>query len=367
MQYRMRRILSFSLSIICLTSGITCRADSPAVSAQAYILMDAESGRVLLAHNETQEKSIASTTKIMTALVALEHSEPSDQVTVKREYLREGSSMYLAEGEVVTMEELLYGLLLPSGNDAAECIAGACGGRDAFVAQMNEKAAQLGMTHTSFANPSGLDEDGHYSCALDMAHLAACAMKNPTFARIAATKTATAGTRTMGNHNKLLGSFDGCIGLKTGYTGDAGRTLVTCAERDGLRLVAVTLHDSSDWTDHAALYEYGFSVYHSEPAVRRGADCAVTAVRGGVETSARALASESFSYPLAEGETLTTRLALPESVQAPVQKGQKLGELIILLNENEVGRIDLVSDRTVQAASVKKAGLAEKLWRLLSK
>lgn len=276
--------------------------------------------------------------------------------------------MYLTEGETLTMEELLYGLLLPSGNDAAECIADYCGnGKENFVAWMNEKATELGMTRTSFANPSGLDEEGHYSCASDMARLAVYAMKNPTFARIAGTKTAAAGTRTMGNHNKLLGSFAGCIGLKTGYTGAAGRTLVTCAEQDGLRLIAVTLHDSSDWDDHAALYEYGFSTYRCQNIVQRGERRATLAVRGGAETGVAALAARSFAYPISEGECVSVRAELPESVQAPVRKGQKLGELVFLLNGNPVGRVDLVSDRAIDAVTAKKAGAAEKLWNLLTK
>ena len=219
-----RCIAVFSIAVLLLTSGLTCQASAPEPAAAAYVLMEADSGRVLLARNEEQRRSIASTTKIMTCLVALEHSTLTDKVTVRREHLREGSSMYLAEGETLTMEELLYGLMLPSGNDAAECIAAHCGGSGGskqFIAWMNEKAASLGMTHTAFLNPSGLDESGHGSCALDMARLAACAMQDPTFARIASTRTACVGARTMTNHNKLLASYPGCIGLKTGYTGDA--------------------------------------------------------------------------------------------------------------------------------------------------
>lgn len=363
-----RQLIVFFLAANMLASMIPCQAKAPETFAEAFILMDADSGRVLLAQNETQEKSIASTTKIMTAIVALEHCRLSDVVTVKKAHLKEGSSMYLAEGETLTVEELLYGLLLPSGNDAAECLADHCGsGKENFVAWMNEKASALGMTHTSFANPSGLDEAGHYSCALDMARLAAYAMKNPTFARIAGTKTVTAGTRTMGNHNKLLGSFAGCIGLKTGYTSSAGRTLVTCAERDGLRLIAVTLHDSNDWNDHAALYEYGFSTYHHQSLVQRGENYAAVAVRGGTGTSVKALCAQSFAYPLSEDESVFSRVELPGSVQAPVEAGQKLGELVLRLGSEEIGRIDLVSDSTIAAVSAKKVGFAEKLWNLLTK
>ena len=364
----MRKIFAVFLAAIYLTSDITSRASVPTVSAESYVLMDADSGRVLLGQNETQEKSIASTTKIMTALVAIENSRLSDTVTAKRSHLKAGSSMYLAEGEVVTMEALLYGLLLPSGNDAAECIADHCGGREAFIGKMNEKAKQLGMTHSSFKNPSGLDEDGHYSCALDMARLAAYAMQDPTFARVCATVTATVGERVMGNHNKLLGTVEGCIGLKNGFTDDAGRTLVTCCERDGLRLIAVTLHDSCDKIDHSALYDYGFSAYHRQCVTRCGAVCGTLAVRGGAETSVKALASRGFACCVADGEEAVTRLDLPQSVQAPVEKGQTLGELVILLHGEEIARVPLVSDRAVgRATAAKRSGAAEWLYRLLTK
>lgn len=366
-----RKIMLFLLAALCLTSNITCQASAPETSAEAFILMDAASGRVLASHNELAEKSIASTTKIMTALVALEHSTLSEKVTVRREDLREGSSMYLAEGETLTMEELLYGLLLPSGNDAAECIASYCGGgaRETFIDWMNEKAASLGMTHTAFRNASGLDESGHHSCALDMARLAAYAMRDPVFVRIVSTASASLGTRTMTNHNKLLASYPGCIGLKTGYTGDAGRTLVTCAERDGLRLIAVTLHDGSDWADHAALYDYGFSAYTCAFGAKRGAQYAAVTVG---DTAVGAVAAESFCYPITAGEALSTRTEMVSSLSAPIVCGQKLGELVILCGEAEVGRVDLVSERTVglqeqtTTERPKRQTLAERLWDLLS-
>ena len=367
MQRTMRRILAIILAMCSLTSSITCQASTPDISAESYILMDADSGRVLLHRDETQEKSIASTTKIMTALVAIESCPLTDTTTVKRSHLKEGSSMYLEEGETVTMEALLYGLLLPSGNDAAECIADHCGGRDAFIAKMNEKAKQLGMSHSSFKNPSGLDEEGHYSCALDMARLAAYAINHPAFARICGTVSATVGTRTMGNHNKLLGVEDGCIGLKNGFTDDAGRTLVTCEERDGLRLIAVTLHDSNDKIDHPALYEYGFSTYRRQSAVRIGTSCGTAAVRGGDTPSVRLLAGEGFFYPVSDGEKLSTRLDIDNDIACPVERGEKLGELVILLDGSEIGRVPLVSDRSVRAATEKKSGAAQWLYRLLTK
>lgn len=356
----LKTVLSLAFAALCLAGHTLCQAAAPNVSATAYVLMDADSGRVLASHNETQELAIASTTKIMTAIVALEHSRMSDVVTVKREHLREGSSMYLAEGEQLTMEALLYGLMLPSGNDAAECIADYCGGgTEIFVRWMNEKAAALGMTHTAFVNPSGLDAAGHHSCAIDMARLMAYAMTVPAFAQIVSARTATVGTRTMTNHNKLLGSVEGCIGGKTGYTGGAGRTLVSCTERDGLRLVAVTLHDGSDWADHAALYDYGFAAYRRGTAVERGGVYALAAVRGGESTCVGLAAAEGFAYPLAEGETLTLRVETERAAQAPVREGQTLGSAVVLLDGAEVGRVALVAVNGVRAASTKETA---RIW-----
>ena len=359
----MRQRTAFLLAVCSLLGCVDCAAaqSAPRTGAEAFILIDAESGRVLAGENIERELAIASTTKIMTALVALESGSLSDKVTVKQNHLKEGSSMYLRADEVLTLEDLLYGLLLPSGNDAAECIADHCGGgTERFVAKMNEKAAALGMTHTAFQNPSGLDAQGHYSCALDMARLAACAMREPTFARIASTKTAAVGERMLGNHNKLLASLEGCIGLKTGYTDKAGRTLVTCCERGGLRLIAVTLRDREDWADHAALYDYGFAAYERRCAVLRGEEYVLAPVRGGEKESVPLAAGESFFYPLTAGEELAVSARLPEDLTAPLAAGQTVGELTVSLNGIELGRVPLVCAAAV--AVERKPSLFERLF-----
>ncbi len=252
---KMLRALLRLCLLLCMLPAV---AEAVEVSATAAVLLDADTGQVLYEKNGDEQMLIASTTKIMTALVVLEQAGLDDTVTVTRDHMAEGSSMYLKPGETVRVEELLYGLLLCSGNDAALALTACAGGPEPFVALMNEKAAALGMTRTSFANPNGLDAEGHYSTARDMAVLAAAAMEEPTFRRICSSRSVTIGQRTMENHNRLLRQVEGCIGLKTGYTKAAGRTLVSCAERGGCRLIAVTLRDSDDWADHAALYEYGF-------------------------------------------------------------------------------------------------------------
>ena len=252
----------FLCAVLLIIPVTAYSTEQPAVSAESSILMDGSTGEVLFEKRADQQMRIASTTKIMSALVALEHAGPQDIITVKDIHMTEGSSMYLHPGERVTVEELLYGLLLSSGNDAALALAdGCCGSLAQFVNEMNEKARSIGMNHTSFANPSGLDDENHYSTARDMAKLACYALHNPTLVRIASTRDAVAGNRNMHNHNRLLSSVDGCFGLKTGYTKAAGRTLVSCAVRAGRPLVAVTLNDSDDWRDHSALYHYGFALF----------------------------------------------------------------------------------------------------------
>ncbi len=284
MSVRLLRGLWVLCLIFCITPAV---AEALEVSATAAVLMDADMGQVLYEKNGDRQMLIASTTKIMTALVVLEHAAPDDVITVTPDHMAEGSSMYLRAGETVRVEELLYGLLLCSGNDAALALTECAGGLTPFVALMNEKAAALGMAHTSFANPNGLDADGHYSTARDMAVLAAAAVENPTFRRICSSRSVTIGQRTMENHNRLLRQMEGCVGLKTGYTRAAGRTLVSCAERDGCRLVAVTLQDGNDWADHAALYDYGFRL----TAPRRGVQTALLRLREPLTAACAALHS----------------------------------------------------------------------------
>ena len=293
-----------------------------------------------------------STTKILTALVAIEEGDLSDTVTVSREAAwTEGSSMYLKEGEELTLETLLYGLMLCSGNDAAVAIAEHIAGSAAgFADLMNEKAEELGMTGSSFANPNGLDDEKHYSTARDMAVLACAAVENETLVRIASTKSVTIGGRTMSNHNKLLNLVEGCIGLKTGYTQAAGRTLVSCAERSGQRLVAVTLQDGNDWADHESLLEYGFASYPASRAAVPGQILGTAPVLGGAADTVPLAAAAGFSWPLAEGETLETALELTGPLTAPVSAGTAAGEAVFTVDGREAGRVTLVCGADIPPA-----------------
>lgn len=249
------RVAAAALAMLLL---LTQRAWAVEVSATAAVLMDCGTGRILYEKNADRRMLIASTTKILTALVVLENCGMQQEVTVLPGHMAEGSSMYLKPGEKMTVESLLYGLMLCSGNDAALVLAEACGGQQRFVRLMNDLAAEIGMDSSHFENPNGLDGKEHYSTARDMAKLAAYASAQPVFMRICSTSTAQTAGRSMKNHNRLLRELEGCIGMKTGYTKAAGRTLVSCVERNGRTLVAVTLQDGNDWADHAALYEYGF-------------------------------------------------------------------------------------------------------------
>jgi len=323
---------------------------TPALSAQKAILMDASSGRVLYEKNADARSLIASTTKIMTALLICEQCNPADRVQIPREAVGiEGSSLYLQEGENLSVQDLLYGLMLHSGNDAATALAIYCGGNEsAFVEMMNEKAGRLGLQDTHYANPHGLDHDGNYSTARDLAKLAAFALDNEVFYQAVSCKTVTVGNRSLRNHNKLLFHYEGAIGVKTGYTKAAGRILVSAAERDGRRLIAVTLSAPDDWNDHTALLDYGFSCYRSTALVEEGQVLGHVPVTGGVQEQVPVRAAEGFSYPLAEEETFAVEVQAASFVYAPVEAGLEAGTAVIRVGENIVGRVPLVYAESVE-------------------
>ena len=345
----MKRISSVLLALAILTGlSLPARAAGPAVSAACAILVDAGSGRVLYAHNAQERRPIASTTKLMTALVAVESTpDLSQPVTIREADTRtEGSSMYLKAGEVLTLEELLYGLLLASGNDAALAIARHCAGDvDTFLSWMNQRARDLGMEDTHFATPNGLEDEDNYSTAADMALLAAAVLDNSTLAPMVAAKSVTMGTRTLVNHNKLLWRYEGCVGLKTGYTDKAGRTLVSAATRQGQTLIAVTLNDPDDWDDHAALFDYGFGTCPSHLLARGGRQIGSVPVQGSLVPFVPVEAYRDVTYPLTASERVRVEIRLPERVRAPVEAGQIAGRMTFLLDGQVIGQTYLVYSR----------------------
>ena len=368
----MLRRLAGALAALALAVGLTLPARALETSAGSAILMELESGRVLYEDQADQPRPIASTTKLMTALVALEQGPGlEEEVTIPPEAAGvEGSSLYLKAGERLKFETLLYGMLLHSGNDAAVAVAVlTVGSVEAFAAQMNQKARELGMTNSHFTNPTGLDEEGHYSTARDLALLARACLAQETLAKMAATPSIALEGRSFVNHNKLLWRYEGCVGLKTGYTQTAGRTLVSAARRDGMTLIAVTLDDPNDWTDHAALFDYGFSTYHMETVLGAGEEVLSLPVTGGLVPFAGVVSQEEVRWPVKEGETLTVQCDLGglRSLTAPTQAGVRLGTAEILLDGVPVARTPLVCGVSLHRDMTEHTGPLSRLLGLLGR
>lgn len=358
------------MTALALTAALNIPAQAVSTYASCAILMDADSGRVLYAQNIHEKRLIASITKLMTALVAVERSADLEEVvTIRQEWLgSEGSSIYLRAGEQITMKGLLYGLLLQSGNDAAMAIAcHVAGDEAAFADMMNERARELGMENSSFANPSGLNDENHYSTAYDMALLACACLKNETVAEICATQCATVGTRTFYNHNKLLYRYEGCVGMKTGYTEKAGRTLVSAARRGEQTLVCVTLNDGNDWNDHAKLLDYGFSTYPAETLCQQGQQFGTVRVIGSLLPALPAVAAEPVSFPLCEGERLECSIDLADEVQAPVSAGAGVGWAEWRLNGEIVARTELICAHAAGMELVNRESFTDRIARWLGR
>lgn len=349
------------MAVLCLP------AKAISTSASCAILMDADSGRILYAQNIHEPRLIASITKLMTALVAVEHTDDLDEeVTIRADWLgSEGSSIYLRANEKISMRGLLYGLLLQSGNDAAMAIACHVAGDVAsFAAMMNERAAELGMKNSRFSNPSGLNADDHYSTAYDMALLACACLENEVVAEICATQSATVGTRTFYNHNKLLHRYEGCVGMKTGYTELAGRTLVSAATRNGQTLVCVTLNDGNDWTDHEALLDYGFENYPRQVLCRQGEVFGSVKVDGSLIPALTVVSAGEAAYPLAAGEEPELTVEVAHSLQAPVSDGMSVGWATWTLNGEIVAEAELVCGGSAELNLYRRETLRDQLTRL---
>ncbi len=362
MKFRTSRAAALLLAAAVFLSAPVHAA--PGVSARSAILVDAASGRVLYEKNADERSLIASTTKIMTGLLVSEAGRLDEVFVIPPEAVGiEGSSLYLREGEQLTREQLLYGMMLRSGNDAAVALALATAGSvDAFVAEMNERAAELGLADTRFANPNGLDDEGNYSTARDLASLARAAMENETFRRVVATKEYRFGDRVVVNHNKLLWRCEGAVGVKTGYTRAAGRLLVSAAERDGRRLIAVTINDPSDWTDHAALLDYGFSAFASRVLSPDGAAPGAVEVIGGTSALAQCRQQGDLVYPMCEGETAELRVCLPRFVFAPVAAGERAGCIQAIIDGRVAAEAPLVWRSSVPAQPEKPKSLLQRLF-----
>jgi D-alanyl-D-alanine carboxypeptidase len=344
----MKFLTRTAAAILAAVLLLPCSAE--AISAHKAILVDGETGRVLYEKDADSRSLIASCTKIMTALVIAEQCNVLDRVKIPKEAVGvEGSSMYLQEGEVLTVQELLYGLMLHSGNDAAVALAIYCGGTvEGFAQLMNDKAHRLGLTGSHFVNPHGLDSPDHYSTARDLAILSSYAMKNPVFQKTVSTKTVRVGQRTLTNHNKILWQVEGADGVKTGFTKAAGRILVSSACRQGRRLICVTINDGNDWVDHATLLNEGFSRYTVRNLVREGDVLGEVQVLSGEVGSVRLLAAEDFSFALAQDEEAHVLLSGHDFVYAPVVQGQAAGYAYVCIGEEIIGKVPVIYENTVE-------------------
>ena len=365
--------IGLAAALLCLGLPVFARGEELAVSARSAVLLSGESGAVLWEKNPRERLPMASTTKIMTALLALEEAEragdPAVEITEEMVAV-EGSSMGLRAGDRLTLTNLAAGMLLASGNDAAHAAALFLdGSQEGFARRMNSRAEEIGMKDTHFVTPSGLDAEDHFSTAYDLALLAREALENEAFAKLVASPRREvaflepAHTATYENHNKLLGLYEGCVGVKTGYTKKAGRCLVSAARREGVTLIAVTLDAPDDWDDHTALLDYGFS--QLEQARLDGSACVVSlpVVGGGADAvEVHGVQGNTFTLPAGDSGRITVRVMAPRFLYAPVEAGEQVGELQYCLGGRELARVPLVAAAEVPRQE-KQPGFWERLWK----
>lgn len=333
-----------------LTNNVLPATGLPVIDAAAAVVMDSESGRVLFSKNPTQKRAMASTTKIMTAIIAIEKGRLDDVVTVSsRAAGIWGSKINLVSGSKYKLEELLYGLLMNSGNDASIAIGEHIGGSiEGFVAMMNAKAKDLGAYNTSFANTHGLDADGHYTTAYDMALITRYALKNPEFSKIVGTVSTSIPGKQLYNTNELLQLYQGADGVKTGYTGKAGRCLVASATRKGMRLISVVLGSPTTYKralSSKSILDYAFNNYKRQVLIKEGEEIAKIPVHKGVEGFVQVKATETIELPLREDELakLEKKLFIPNEFEAPVYAGTDAGYVEYLVDGEVIAQANLKS------------------------
>lgn len=324
------------------------------LNSRAYVLMDPITGRILLEKNASEKRAMASTTKIMTAIVALENGDLSSTVKVsKKAAAVGGSSFHLQAGEEMSMESMLYGLLLPSGNDAAIALAEHVGGNvESFVEMMNMKALEIGALDTHFSNPHGLDDPNHYTTARDLALITRYALGIPKFREIVKTPEIeiTEGNykRQLRNTNRLLRSYEEVDGVKTGYTGQAGRCLVASASKDGFSLISVILDSQKHFSDSYELLNYGFSNYTLTRIVNKDSEYSKVPVFEGIKNEAELIAKDDLYIPIKTDEQIDFKIIAPDVINAPVVKNQELGEIHVFIDGNFVSKVPLVAAEDIR-------------------
>ena len=360
--------LSVKIFSVCLCAALllalfpvkSAAASSGDLSAQACVLMVAETREVLYARNADEQLPMASTTKIMTSLLALESGYPEREIVVTDEMVRvEGTSIGLLAGDTISLRTLVSGMLLESGNDAANVTAYAvAGGIEPFLELMNAKAQEIGMQNTNFETVSGLDSESHYSTAYDMALLAACGIENPLFRQICALESERVYygnppyARMLSNHNRLLKSYDGAFGIKTGYTKKSGRCLVSAAERDGVTLIAVTLNAPNDWADHRKLLDYGFSVAEARDCTDLTAQLPNIPVVGGDASTVRAVLAETPFIDVTQSTPqITAQVFVQPFLYAPLKAGDCIGSVRYSVEGKTILEVPLVAESDVSCTT----------------
>lgn len=362
----MKRIVSVCITVLLLVGsvGTVCAAQAPATGAEAFVLYCVENNSVVFSKRPDKRMKPASTTKLMTTLLTLEEAAKNNRtVTFTQEMIAEGSSMYLKVGEQVRLSDLAVGMMLCSGNDAANAAALAIGGSvKAFANRMNTRAGQIGMTHTHFVTPSGLDDPEHYTTAADLALLMAEGLRSKAFAELTFQKSAAVRfvkpsdkCVTYNNHNRLLRMYKDCIGGKTGYTEAAGRCLVSAARRDNVTLICVTLNDRSDWDDHIALYDEGFSRLYGAQSGDSSVRLKVPCVGGEQDTLTVAAGRDAvFVVPRGSEKRIQRKVYLEPFLYAPVRAGDTPGRIDYLLDGKRLDSVPLKAVNSVSAKAVKK-------------
>ncbi len=358
------------LMINLFSAGAAVAAYDITPSAKSAVMIDAASGVVLYSKNPNERLGMASTTKIMTGILALEYGNLNDVYTVSPtgEWV-EGSSIYLNPGEKITMETLLYGLLLKSGNDAAVAIANHISGSEqAFVKLMNDKAAELGLENTHFANPHGLYAEAHYTTAYELAKLAAYAMQNPVFARIVNTAqykeepVEDRDGRVINNANKLISMYAEADGIKPGYTPETGRTLVGSASKNGIRVITVTLDCSDDWNEHKAMFDYAFSNFEQKTLLKKGDSLGTYRVKNGNYNEVGVIIDKDITMLVDKNGKKNYEIEMKsEYLTAPVTEGQLVGNARICFDDGAVHEVSLIANSDVP---VREKNFFKVIWQL---
>ena len=367
MNGRLLKIWLVTVILILLKTAPAIAARRPNLAASTGILMDFTTGKVLFTKNSSERRAPASTTKILTALVALERGDLNQVITTSQNASKAGgSSIWLAPGENHTLKELLYGILLNSGNDASVAVAEGLAGSEAkYAAWMNEKARAIGAKDTCFKNSNGLPESGHYTTAYDLALITRYALNNPVFAAIVKTKSKAIEwpgrdyNRLMVNHNKLLWRYEYADGVKTGYTKQAGRCLVASATKNGQRLIAVVLNSKLMYEDIKELFEYGFNNYQLLTVVGSEQKIGSISVMGGIEPLVPVLPHRPVTLVVPKGQLnqIKVSMEIPRSIHAPVERLQQVGELEVKIGAKIIDRIPVVT-----GAGVEKKGFWRWFW-----